>query len=162
MARILAVDYGERRIGLALSDPLRMIATPLPTLQRKRGKRPPVQAILDVVQANDVDALVVGLPLTLAGLDSDWTREVRAFGATLERRSGLPVVFVDERMTSVAAERAVRGIGLPKGERERKERIDAAAAVLILQSHLDALRRGAAAEPDENSDRNDAANEPTD
>ena len=66
--------------NVALSDPLRMIATPLPTLRRKRGKQPPVQAILDVVQANDVDALVVGLPLTLEGTDSDWTREVRAFG----------------------------------------------------------------------------------
>lgn len=143
MARILAVDYGERRIGLALSDPLRMIATPLPTLQRKRGKRPPVQAILDIVQANDVDALVVGLPLTLEGTESDWTLEVRAFGEKLAQRSGLSVAFVDERMTSVAAERAVRGLGLPKYERERKDRIDAAAAVLILQAHLDALRRDA-------------------
>ncbi|MHB1169513.1 MAG: Holliday junction resolvase RuvX [Longimicrobiales bacterium] len=143
MARILAVDYGERRIGLALSDPLRMIATPLPTLQRKRGKRPPVQAILDIVQANDVDALVVGLPLTLEGTESDWTLEVRAFGEKLAQRSGLSVAFVDERMTSVAAERAVRGLGLPKHERERKDRIDAAAAVLILQAHLDALRRDA-------------------
>lgn len=143
MARILAVDYGERRIGVALSDPLRMIATPLPTLLRKRGKRPPVQAILDIVQANGVDALVVGLPLTLEGTESEWTLEVRAFGETLARRSGLPVTFVDERMSSVAAERAVRGLGLPKHERERKDRIDAAAAVLILQAHLDALRRDA-------------------
>lgn len=141
MARILAVDYGERRIGLALSDPLQMIASPLPTLKRKRGKRPPVQAIIDIAQANDVVALVVGLPLTLDGTDSDWTREVRTFGETLSRRSGLPVAFVDERMTSVAAERAVRSLGLPKKERERKERIDAAAAVLLLQAHLGALQR---------------------
>lgn len=141
MGRILAVDYGERRIGIALSDPLKMIASPLPTLQRKRGKRPPVKAILDIAQANDVDAFVVGLPLTLDGTESDWTREVRAFGETLARRSGLPVAFVDERMTSVAAERAVRALGLPKRERERKERIDAAAAVLILQAHLGALQR---------------------
>jgi putative Holliday junction resolvase len=158
VGRILAVDYGERRIGLALSDPLRMIATPLPTLQRKRGKRPPVQAILDIVQANDVDALVVGLPLTLDGTESDWTREARTFGDNLARRSGLPVAFVDERMTSVAAERAVRGLGLPKHERERKERIDAAAAVLILQAHLDALRRearqGTDTTIDEENDRN--------
>lgn len=159
MGRILAVDYGERRVGLALSDPLRMIATPLPTLRRKRGKRPPVQAILDVVQANDVDALVVGLPLTLEGTDSDWTREVRAFGATLEQRSGLPVVFVDERMTSVAAERAVRSLGLPKGERERKERVDAAAAVLILQAHLNALRRSTATDTNGKNEGNDASND---
>ncbi len=143
MSRILAVDYGERRIGLAVSDPLRMIATPLPTLQRKRNKRPPIQAIADLARANEVSALVVGLPLTLAGTESEWTQEVRAFGEKLAERAELPVTFIDERMTSVVAERAVRKLGLPKHERERKGRIDAAAAVLILQAHLDALRRGA-------------------
>jgi putative Holliday junction resolvase len=147
VSRILAIDYGERRIGLAMSDPSRMIAQPLPTLQRKRGKRPPIHAILDIVQANDVTALVVGLPLTLAGSESEWTSEVRAFGEKLAARAGLPVAFVDERLSSVAAERAVRSLGLPKHERERKERIDAAAAVLILQFHLDTLRRQAAADP---------------
>lgn len=144
MSRILAVDYGERRIGLALSDPTRTIAQPLPTLQRKRGKRPPVQAIADLAAAHGVAALVVGLPLTLEGGESEWTREVRAFAAKLGDRAGLPVSFVDERLTSVAAERAVRSLGLSKRERERKERIDAAAAVLILQMHLDSLRRAAA------------------
>jgi putative Holliday junction resolvase len=149
VSRILAVDYGERRIGLALSDPTRTIATPLPTMKRKRGKRPPVQAIADLAGANEVTALVVGLPLTLEGTESDWTQEVRAFGEKLAARAGLPVAFVDERMTSVAAERAVRGLGLPKRERERKDRVDAAAAVLILQFHLDALRRGAPNETDD-------------
>lgn len=149
MTRVLAVDYGERRIGLAMSDPSRTIAQPLPTLQRKRGKRPPIQAILDLIRDNDVSALVVGLPLTLAGVDSDWTREVRVFGARLAERAAMPVTFVDERLSSVAAERAVRSLGLPKHERERKERIDAAAAVLILQFHLNMLRRGAAADPSE-------------
>lgn len=149
MTRILAVDYGERRIGLAMSDPSRIIAQPLPTLQRKRGKRPPIQAILDLIRDNDVGALVVGLPLTLAGVDSDWTREVREFGARLAERAALPVTFVDERLSSVAAERAVRSLGLPKHERERKGRIDAAAAVLILQFHLNMLRRDIAADPNE-------------
>ncbi|MGH7443584.1 MAG: Holliday junction resolvase RuvX [Longimicrobiales bacterium] len=143
MSRILAVDYGERRVGLALSDPTRMIASPLPTILRKRGKRAPVQQIADLAAANEVTAFVVGLPLTLEGTESDWTQEVRAFGEKLAARAGLPVTFIDERLTSVAAERAVRSLGLPKRERERKDRIDAAAAVLILQIHLDALRRGA-------------------
>lgn len=141
MSRILAVDYGERRIGLALSDPTRMIATPLPTLLRKRGKRPPIQRIVEIAAANEVSAFVVGLPLTLEGNESEWTSEVRAFGEKLAARADLPVAFVDERLTSVAAERAVRSLGLPRRERERKDRIDAAAAVLILQAHLDALRR---------------------
>lgn len=121
---------------MALSDPSRTIAQPLPTLGRRRGKRPPVRAILDLVQANDVDRVVIGLPLALDGTETDWTRAVRAFGDTIARRSQLPVDFIDERLTSVAAERTVRALGLPRGERERKERIDAAAAVLILQAYL--------------------------
>src|SRR4051812_36910787 len=111
MPRILAVDYGERRIGLAVSDPTATIATPLPVLLRRRGKRPPVQAILALVQAHEAAEIVVGLPLTLAGDDSDWTREVRTFAESLHDRSGLPVHLLDERMTSVQAERAVRSLG---------------------------------------------------
>jgi len=137
VARVLGIDFGERRIGLALSDPTATIAQPLETLQRRRGKRPPTAAILERIAQHDVDRVVLGLPLSLAGDETDWTREVRAFGDTLARRAGLPIEFVDERMTSVIAERAVRSIGLPRAERERKERIDAAAAALILQAYLD-------------------------
>lgn len=140
MPRILGVDYGERRIGLAVSDPLAMIATPLPTLARRKGKRPPVAAVARVAEEHAVAELVLGLPLDLSGEETDWTREVRAFGDGLADRTGLPVAYQDERMTSVRAERAVRSLGLPKGRREQKERIDAAAAVLILQAYLDARR----------------------
>jgi putative Holliday junction resolvase len=81
------------------------------------------------------------LPLTLAGDESDWTREVRAFGNKLALRSGTGVSFADERMSSVAAQRAVRSLGLKRSEREQKERIDAAAAMLILQSYLDSREK---------------------
>ncbi len=137
MARLLGVDFGERRVGLALSDPTGTIARPLPTLKRRRGKRPPVAPVARLVEENDVEEIVVGLPLTLEGEDSEWTREVRDFGEKLAERTGRPVAFQDERMTSVRAERAVRSLGLPKQKREEKERIDAAAAVLILQAYLD-------------------------
>lgn len=137
MPRILAIDYGERRVGLALSDPTGMIASPLPTLKRRKGKRPPVAPVARLVEEHDVTEIVVGLPLTLDGEESDWTREVRAFGDAVGERTGLPVAFQDERLTSVRAERAVRSIGLGKQKREEKERIDAAAAVLILQAYLD-------------------------
>lgn len=140
MPRVLAVDYGERRVGLALSDPLAMIAGPLPTLLRRKGKRAPVAQIARLVDENDVAELVIGLPLDLAGEETDWTREVREFGDLLAERTGLPVAYQDERMTSVRAERAVRSLGLSKGRREEKERIDAAAAMLILQAYLDARR----------------------
>jgi len=138
----MALDYGERRIGVAVSDPLRMIASPLTTLQRRAGKRPPWTEIAQLVQEQEVDEAVVGLPLDLSGDENEWTREVRQFGDDLARRTGLPVTFVDERMTSVAAERAVRGMGLKRGDREQKERIDAAAAALILGAWLRQRPRG--------------------
>ncbi len=135
--RILGIDFGERRIGLALSDPTGTLASPLPTIKRRAGKRPPLTTLIDIVESHGVDSMVLGLPLTLRGEDSEWTRVVRGVGAALSDRTGLPVHFMDERFTSVRAERAVRSLGLPKNKREQKERIDAAAAVLILQSWLD-------------------------
>jgi putative Holliday junction resolvase len=138
----MALDYGERRIGVAVSDPMRMIAQPLTTLQRRAGKRPPWTEIAQLVEEHEVDEAVVGLPLALSGDETDWTREVRQFGDDLARRTGLPVSFVDERMTSVAAERAVRGMGLKRSEREQKERVDAAAAALILGAWLRQRPRG--------------------
>lgn len=137
MPRVLGIDYGERRVGLALSDPTATIAQPLPTLKRRKGKRPPVAPVARLAEEHDVREIVVGLPLTLAGEESDWTREVREFGRKLQDRAGCPVAFQDERMTSVRAERAVRSLGLSREKREEKERVDAAAAVLILQAYLD-------------------------
>ena len=137
MGRVLGVDYGERRVGLALSDSLGMIASPLETLTRRKGKRPPVAALARLAEEHDVVHLVVGLPLGLDGEENDWSREVREFGDKLAERAGVPVTFQDERMTSVRAERTVRSLGLPRQRREEKERIDAAAAVLILQAYLD-------------------------
>jgi putative Holliday junction resolvase len=135
--RVLGIDFGERRIGLALSDPTGTLATPLPTVKRRAGKRPPLKALEEVIQEYGVEAIVFGLPLTPEGTESDWTRTIREVGKALSLRTGLPVHFVDERFTSARAERAVRSLGLPKHKREQKERVDAAAAVLILQSWLD-------------------------
>lgn len=137
MGRVLGVDFGERRIGLAVSDPTATIAQPLPTLRRRPGKRPPVAAIARLAEELGAREIVVGLPLTPEGEESEWTRAVRRFAEALAERTGLPVHLLDERMTSAHAERAVRALGLPRRERERKERVDAAAAVLILQAFLD-------------------------
>jgi putative Holliday junction resolvase len=135
--RFLGIDFGERRVGVAVSDPTGTLASPLPTVKRRAGKRPPLAALEDLALQHGVQAIVLGLPLTPAGEESEWTRTVREVGEALARRTGLPVHFIDERFTSVRAERAVRGLGLPKRKREEKERVDAAAAVLILQSWLD-------------------------
>ena len=137
MMRVLGIDFGERRIGLALSDPTGTLASPLPTVKRRAGKRPPLATLIGIAESHGVEAFVLGLPLTLSGDESDWTRVVREVGAALSERTGLPVHFVDERFTSVRAEKAVRSIGLPKNKREQKERVDAAAAILILQGWLD-------------------------
>ena len=137
LARALGIDYGERRIGMAVSDPTNTVATPLETLQRRAGKRPPIRRMAEVGRDLAVDHLVMGLPLGLDGNENDWCAEVRTVGLKLAERLGVDVSFVDERLTSVRAERAVRSLGLPKRKRERKERVDAAAAQLILQAWLD-------------------------
>lgn len=146
MTRILGIDYGERRIGVAVSDPLGISAQPLPTVTRRRGKRPPYAELERIVAEWEAGALVIGLPLTPEGEESDWTAEVRAFGDRLAQRTSLPVHFVDERMTSARAERAMRAIGISRSRRQQKERVDAAAAILILQAHLDSVARAHAAD----------------
>jgi putative Holliday junction resolvase len=134
---MLGLDYGGRRIGVAVSDPTGTLASPLETLTRRAGKRPPLTTLEALARNQEVEALVVGLPLTLSGEEDAWCAEVREVGDELGRRLGLPVHYVDERMTSVRAERAVRASGLPRRQREDKARIDAAAAALILQAYLD-------------------------
>ena len=138
--RALGIDFGERRVGVAVSDPTGVIAQPLPTLRRRAGKRMPLRALEELAEEYGVQVIVVGLPLALSGDDTDWTRTVRDVAGKLEERAGLPVQLVDERFTSARAERAVRTLGLPKSKREEKDRVDAAAAVLILQSWLDTQR----------------------
>lgn len=145
MARTIAFDYGERRIGVAVSDPTRTIAQPLTTFTRRPGKRPPWPEIAQLVRAQEADEAVIGLPLGLDGEEGAWAAEVRAFGAEVERRTGLPVRWVDERMTSVRAERTIREMGLKKTDRQQKERVDATAAAVILEGWL-ARRRNAAAQ----------------
>lgn len=135
--RALGVDFGMKRIGLAVSDPTGTIATPLETLRRRPGKRPPLATMERLGRELTVERVVMGLPLDLQGEETEWCAEVRSVGERLGERLGVPVSYIDERMTSVRAERAVRSLGLPKQERERKERVDAAAAQLILQAWLD-------------------------
>lgn len=139
--RIMGLDYGRRRIGVAMSDVGATLATPLATLQRRTGKRPPVAQLLRLADRHKVRLVVVGLPLDPDGRENDWTAEVRAFGKRLGERGRLPVEFHDERYSSVEASARLRSIGLPKAKREDKARIDAAAAAVILQDWLDANRQ---------------------
>jgi putative Holliday junction resolvase len=135
--RVLGVDVGERRVGLAVSDPTGTVAVPLETLQRRPGKRFPLTRLEQIARDHEVEHVVVGLPLDLRGEENEWCGDVREVGRRLAERLGVEVSFVDERLTSVRAERAVRSMGLGKRQREDKGRVDAAAAQLILQAWLD-------------------------
>lgn len=134
----MALDYGERRIGVAVSDPTATIAQPLPTIQRRRGKRPPYSDILEIVRGLDVELIVVGLPVESDGSEGPQAARVREFAEGLEKRCKLPVEFWDERLSSVRAQRELAALDLPARARREKGRVDAMAAMFILQSYLDA------------------------
>jgi len=146
--RVLAVDWGRKRFGVALSDPGRLIAQPLTTLARREGQRPPIAALLDLIRAHGVTELVVGLPLSPEGEEGEAAAEVRAFGDALARRATLPLTFWDERLSTALALRSARAAGVK--DRDSRARIDQMAAVAILQPFLDArlaaVRRAAEAE----------------
>src|SRR5438093_9539050 len=140
--RILAVDWGQRRIGLALSDETQTLAQPLSTLTRRAGKRFPMAQLLDQITRNQVVGIIVGLPLDEAGAEGDAAHAARSLADDIKRRVGeLEVSMWDERMTTARVLAAVREMG--GSTRGRKEEVDAMAAALLLQHYLDA-RKGSA------------------
>ena len=131
--RCLGIDYGRKRIGLALSDPTLYIATPLVIIENRGIKKTTVQ-ILDIMRQHDVGQIVVGLPLHANGDESEMSREARSFGQVFENL-GFPVTFVDERYTSITAEEMI-------GKHPHRENIiDKVSASLILQIYLDERRK---------------------
>ena len=130
----MAIDYGERRVGLAISDPTGTIASPAGVIVRRMGKRPPVAELLRRAEALEARGFVVGLPLDGNGDETPRTTEVRAVAAALEERSGLPVVLLDERYTTAKALRAIREMG--GKTTNRKGDVDALAATVLLQHAL--------------------------
>ncbi|MBC8074518.1 MAG: Holliday junction resolvase RuvX [Chloroflexales bacterium] len=132
--RVLALDVGTRRIGVAMSDASGTLATPLTTL-RVRGAERVIAEIVALVRQHAVTVVVVGWPLNMNGDVGPQAESVRAFGEALEAALGQPVAYFDERLTSVVAEQILRDMGL-KPEK-RRERIDEVAASIILQDYLD-------------------------
>ena len=133
-ARVLALDVGARRIGLAVSDPLGITAQGLETLQRT-SKRADLEYLEAIIRKNDVREIVVGHPLRLSGSASAQTAKVEEFAEQLRQRFQLPVHLWDERLTSAQAQRVLRESGI--SIRKRGQAVDRMAAVLILQSFLD-------------------------
>ena len=133
MGAVLALDYGTSRIGIAVSDPTRTLATAVAV--HRAGRDGPVAAMIAaLVRERDVDQLVVGLPLTADGREGEIAVKARRFAARLGEELGLPVAMVDERYSTQEAERLLRG----PGRRRSREASDAVAAELILQQYLDA------------------------
>jgi putative holliday junction resolvase len=138
------VDVGSVRVGVALSDPGGVLATPLVTLDHDAGAGTDLDRLVALVDEHEVVEVVVGLPRTLAGRDGPAAQTARDYAAALTQRLGgraVPVVLSDERLTTVAATRALSDRGV-KGRKQRRV-IDQAAAVGILQGYLDARRSSA-------------------
>jgi putative Holliday junction resolvase len=136
--RLLAVDWGEVRLGLALSDETQTLASPLETLVRRAGKRLPLARFFALVTEHRPVGMVVGLPLTGEGKEEESALAARALAEELARKTGLPVELWDERMSTARALAAIREQGgSPRG---RKAEVDALAAAVLLQHFLDARR----------------------
>lgn len=135
--RVLGLDVGERRIGVAVSDALGLTAQQVTVLERRQAASD-IEAVCDVVKQHAVTQVVVGLPLTLKGERGAQAQRVMAFGDLLRRASGLPIEWIDERFTTAQGQHALTAAGTSR--RRRQQVIDQVAAQLILQAYLDAKR----------------------
>jgi len=150
VSRLLGLDVGRRRIGAALSDPSGLLASPLGVIEL-RGAEEGRKEVGDWVREHGVTRVIVGLPLHLDGSEGEEAAWVRGWAGRLQACLDVPVELWDERLSTVAAERSLRESGLSR--RRRRERRDALAAVLILQSYLDWLRRPTTPDTEAPSDR---------
>jgi len=141
--RALGVDAGERRIGLAMSDALGLIASPLEVLVIGEDDAP-VAPVLERGRDHDVDCIVVGIPIDLRGEEGVAAQNMQQFVARLREATDLTVETCDERMTSAVAARSMQEAGLT--ERDRRGQVDKVAAALILQTWLDRRRAGGEAQ----------------
>ena len=135
--RVLAIDMGSKRVGLAVSDELRLTVRALRPLPRTPWKRL-LSSLAELCEQFDVRSIVLGLPLRLDGTEGDAAEEVRRVGRNLQLSLKLPLFFQDERLTSKDAESSLRGLGL--AGREISDRVDSEAASIILSDFLELLR----------------------
>lgn len=135
--RILAIDYGDARIGLAISDESETLASPLGTYN-SQSMRKDIDYISDLALKQSVGLIVLGLPINMDGSYGERADKTQTFGSVLERVSGVKVVYKDERLTTVSAERTLIECNMRR--EKRKQVIDTLSAQIILQSYLDAQR----------------------
>jgi len=132
--RIMALDVGDKTIGVAISDALLLTAQSRPTIQRKDPKSD-IEVLRRLAAENEVHQIVVGQPLHLSGKQSHQSWKIGVFAAALEKKLDIPVAFWDERLTSFAAEQHLEEMGL--NWRQRRRHVDKIAAMIILQNYLD-------------------------
>lgn len=139
--RIMGLDYGDKTVGVAISDEMLLTAQPTETIKRDRpGKlRQTLARIEELIREYEVEIIVIGLPKRMDNEEGDRCEKTRAFGEQLDRRTGLEIVYQDERLTTVAADSVLEQGGVRK--ENRKEYIDKVAASLILQGYLDGLNK---------------------
>jgi putative Holliday junction resolvase len=133
----MALDVGDRKIGIAISDAMLLTAQSRPTLHRTTLDRD-VEVLRHLVAENDVHEIIVGQPLHMGGTESPQSRKVAAFAEAVQHALNIPISYWDERLTSFAAEQHLEEMGL--GWRERREQVDKIAAMIILQEYLDSRR----------------------
>ena len=138
MGRILAIDYGQKRVGLAVTDELQIIATPLATITARET----IQFLKDFTSKNVVDCFVVGEPRQMNNQASESAKYIEPFVRLLKLEfKDIPIERADERFTSMIATRAIRDAGMKKKDRQNKSLVDTVSAVLILQSFMEARSR---------------------
>ena len=137
--RTLGIDHGQVRVGLALSDPLGMIASPLKTVERRRKRKQDIADLAALVQELDVAEVVIGIPFEMTGAMGKKAKEVLQFAQALREVLDVPVIEWDERLTTVQAERSLTAMDV-RGSR-RKQLVDQMAAAIILQGYLDSKPR---------------------
>lgn len=140
IGKLLAVDWGDKRIGLAISDELGMLASPAGVILRRIGKRPPIAELMRRADEAQAQGYIFGLPLAPSGNETDRSKEVRDVAQKLSERQSLPVRLVDERFTTSAALRSIREQG--GSTRGRKDDVDALAAAVLLEGYLRAAQQG--------------------
>ena len=134
LTRILALDYGERRIGLALSDSMKIIAKPYKTIENISVKKV-LETLNEIIQDQSVEKIVVGIPITLKNRNSRQTEIVNVFIDMLNDKLSIPIIPYDERLTSVSAKRSLILQGIETGR--NKGEVDMTAAAIFLQNYLD-------------------------
>ena len=136
MGRLLAIDYGEKRLGLAVSDPNQIISKPLKTIILSDSQYI-YNELEKIISDNEIQKLIIGLPLGMDGKNTQQTSKVEAFKENLQNKISIPVILFDERLSSVSAKKSLISQGIKTGH--NKTKIDQTAAAIFLQHFLDTL-----------------------